>query len=150
MDEYSSDNKKIPSHTKGRDVESRGTTQFTLPVPTSRRQAAGSLEGCNGANRPTLYRRRLNYQTRRARHHCNVFALQRHISSNSLSGRVLRGEFTRLLASDFHHRRLSFAGCLATGPLHRICEVINIWINKRYYQNLIVMSTSFRKHSRHS
>ena len=47
---------KKSRHTKGRDIESRGTTQFAPPVPIRRGQSTGPLEGYNGANRPTLNR----------------------------------------------------------------------------------------------
>ena len=40
----------------------------------------------------------------------------------TLSGRVLGGEFSEVLASDSHYRRLSLAGDSGTTPRHSICE----------------------------
>ncbi len=85
---------------KGRDVESRGTT---LIAP---RTIGGPLEGCNGADRPTLAEARGNYQARRARERI-VCALRRHILYSSLSGRMLQGEFTVSATPGFHHSPFS-------------------------------------------
>ena len=40
----------------------------------------------------------------------------------TLSGRVLGGEFSEVLASDSHYRRLSLAGDSGITPRHSICE----------------------------
>ena len=64
-----------------------------------------------------LKRAWLNYQ---ARSISDIIANVLRHGTPSLSGRVLWGEFPELLASAFHHRRLSIAVNSATTPLHRI------------------------------
>ena len=66
----------------------------------------GPLNGCNGADRPTLAEARGGYQSRRARE-LIVCALRRHILYSSLSGRMLQGEFAEGAGS--HNHRLTAA-----------------------------------------